>query len=152
MLPGILQGVISFAQATQYDEFVDDNSGAGWSTISNGWVEISKFTVPEERDDGKYTVQWSLDTGQSKGGRNYGIQISYRLGDDGDANPWTIIESIPNLQVSSDNASLLFAGFKNIDIATTGLFQVRVEHGQTTNGGSSLVDSIDLITFKVGDI
>lgn len=146
--PGVFQGAASFAESTQYDEFT---SVALQTTASNDWVEAVKFEVPEERDDGIYTIQWSMKAGQSKGGRDFGIQISYRLGQDADANAWAIIDSIDTLQVPSDNSSFPFSGFSNVTIATTGFFQVRVEFGQTDNGGEAQLSKINLITFRVGD-
>lgn len=148
-LPGVLQGVVSFADATTYDEFTMD---AFQSTTSNGWVEAAKFTVPEDREAGIFTVQWSMKAEQTKGGRDFGIQISFRLGDDGDANPWTVLDSIDTLQVSSDNAAFLHSGFRNVNITADGLFQVRVEFGQTGSGGAAGLSEIELITFRVGEL
>lgn len=147
--PGFIQGVVSFANATSYDEFT---STPLQLTTSNGWVEAARFTVPEAVDAGIFDVQWSQQIGQTKGGRNFGMQVSFRLGDDGDANPWTVINSIDNLQVPSNNSSSLYTGFRNITIATDGLFQIRLEFGQTVSGGVASISEINVVTFRVGDL
>lgn len=147
--PGFIQGVVSFADATTYDEF---SSSSFQSTTSNDWVEAAKFTAPEEREAGIFTIQWSMKAEQTKGGRDFGIQVSARLGDDGDANPWTIIDSIDSLQVPSDNSAFLHSGFRNLPISTTGLFQVRIEYGQTDAGGAAGLSEIELVTFRVGEL
>jgi hypothetical protein len=147
--PGFIQGVVSFADATTYDEFTLDPLQ---TTTSDGWVEAAKYTVPEEREAGIFNVQWSMKVEQSKGGRSFGVQISYRLGDDSNANPWTVIDSINSLQVSSDNAAFLHSGFRNINITSSGLFQIRIEYGQTTAGGAAGLSEIELVTFRVGEL
>ena len=148
-LPGILQGVVSFAESTSYDEF---SSEPEQTTTSNGWVEAARFTVLEERDAGIFDIQWSMKATQTKGGRDFGIQISFREGDDTDANAWVVINSISDLQVPSDNASILYTGFKNQHLDNDAMYQIRVEFGQTVNGGTAKLSGINVVTFRVGDL
>jgi len=147
--PGYVQGIASFAEATSYDSF---QQTAADSTTSNGWVETAKFDSAESVLDGRYSVQWSMELEQSRGGRNMGIQISFRPGDDGDANAWEILNSNDTLQVSSNNASIQHSGFVEVELLTEDVYQVRVEFGQTVSGGTQFVREIDVVVFRVGDI
>ena len=147
--PGFVTGVASFAEATSYDSFQQSPAN---STTSNGWVEVAKFEAKEAVIDGIYSVQWSMEAAQSKGGRNMGIQISVRPGNDADANAWTIINTNAGLQVPSDNARMQYSGFVEVDLLTEDLYQVRVEYGQTTNGGTQTLEEIDVVVFRVGDL
>ena len=149
--PGFVTGVASFAESTSYDSFRDHES-TPTSTTSNGWVEASKFTATEAVLDGVYSVQWSMKTTQSKGGRNMGIQISVREGDDADANPWIILNTNAGLQVPSDNASVQYSGFVEATQNAEDVYQVRVEFGQTTNGGTQSLEEVDVVVFRVGDL
>ena len=147
--PGFVQGVASFAEATSYDSFQDLGP---YSTTDNGWVEAVKFEAVEAVIDGDYSVQWSLKSTQSKGGRNKGVQISFRPGDDVDNNPWEILNSNNTLQVPSDNVSLQYSGFVEVSLLNTDIYQVRVEFGQTVNGGTQTLEEIDVVVFRVGDL
>ena len=147
--PGFVQGVASFAEATSYDSF---QSAGPFSTTSSGWVEVVRFTASEDVIDGLYSVQWSMRLSQSKGGRNLGARISFRPGNDGDANPWVILRSHATLQVASDNASIPYSGFNEVTLSTTGLYQVRFEFGQTINGGTQSATEINFVVFRVGGI
>ena len=142
--PGQFQGTASFAESTTFDEFFDSTQK---NTTSNGWVTYDTFQTPEEKEAGLYYLGWSLAIGQSDKEKRVGIRIRYRPVGSGFTNASDFRET-----VGFDGTFTLHSGFKIVEISTDAFVDLRVQWGQTDDGGTGLIKDVNLIFYRVGDL
>ena len=142
--PGILSGTASFAEATSFDEFFDDTQK---NTTSNGWVTYDTFTTAEIKDAGLYYLGWSVAIGQSDKEKRVGIRVRFRPTGGSFANVSDFRET-----VGFDNTFTLHSGFKIVTLNIDNTVDIRVQWGQTDDGGTGRLKDVNIIFYRVGDL
>lgn len=142
--PGFIQGIPSFAEASEFKEF---SSLTQQNTTSNGWVTFATFTT-DDSTDGEWQIQASFNIGQSDKEKQVGFRLQAR---DGTSGSWTTINSLDTREtVGQDNTFTLRSGFgffthDNGD----GVFQIRVQFGQTDEGGTGRLKNLTVTAVLV---
>lgn len=112
------------------------NDDSTQSTTSNGWVTKSNFPwTTAMLPAGDYVVTFSAELGQSDKEKNVGYRVQWREGTSG---TWLDLTSIVN-GLSIDDGYELRTGFRVITVSSTSVIQVRVQFGQTDEGGTGRI-------------
>jgi hypothetical protein len=144
LVPGFISGVATFSDSTEYKEF---SSLAQQNTTSNGWVTFATFTT-DDATDGQWQIQTSFNIGQSDKQKQVGFRLQAR---DGTSGSWTTIDSLDTLEtVGQDDTFTLKSGFGFFTHSNgDGVFQIRVQFGQTDEGGTGRLKNVTVTAFLV---
>ena len=130
---------------TEFEAFVSDNTQ---STTSNGWVTKDNFPYTTDvKTAGEYIIDFTAEVGQSDKEKQVGFRVQWRLGTSGS---WITLSDTRN-GVSSDDEYALRTGFRQVTLATDTDFQVRLQWGQTDDGGSGLIRNAGIKVGKVAE-
>lgn len=137
----------TLASQTNFQEFEDN---AQDNTTSNGWVTATTFTT-EAVADGRYYVGVASNVGQSDKEKKFGFRVQSR---DGTSGGWSTINPLDVEEtVGSDETFKLLSGFGFHDHDNgDGVFQIRIQFGQTDDGGTARIKNNKVIAYKVADI
>lgn len=142
--PGQITGTAAFADATELQEFA---SLPQQSTTTNGWRTFATFTT-DPVSDGQWEIRTSFNIGQSDKEKQVGFRLQAR---DGTSGSWGTLDSLDTREtVGSDNTFTLRSGFgffthNNGD----GVFQIRVQFGQTDDGGTGRLENVTVVAQLV---
>lgn len=127
------EGVTSIAQET---------------TTSNGWVSKTgyPFLTSLSKTAGQFSIRWSSEVGQTTKNRNYGLRTRWRP----EGGTWVVLGEV-ELSNARNNNFLMQSGFKQVILATNSKIEVDIQHGQTTGGGSSVLQNASMEIRRIGD-
>lgn len=148
-------GSQTFADATNFDDFEELPNQ---NTTSNGWVQFARFTTrndddtaDEARPTGRFVAFVAGQLGQSDKEKKVGFRLQTRTGTSGG---WTTREPL-NFEdtVGSDNTYKLISGFAFFE-HTDGNepYQIRIQFGQTDDGGTGRLRNVKVLTYKVNEL
>lgn len=130
---------------TEFEAFVSDNNQ---STTSNGWVTKSGFPYTTDvKSAGEYIIDFTAEVGQTDKEKAVGFRVQWRSGTSG---TWITLSDTRNA-VSVDDQYALRTGFRQITLAVDTEFQVRLQWGQTDDGGSGLIRNAGIKVGKVAE-
>ena len=115
------------------EAFNDDSTQ---STTSNSWVTKSNFPYTSSTlAAGDYIIDFTAELGQSDKEKDVGYRVQWREGTSG---TWLNLTSIIN-GLSVDDGYELRTGFRIVTVSTSTVIQVRVQWGQTDEGGTGRI-------------
>lgn len=132
--------------AQGFTEFEAFGSATQQNTTSNGWVTKSGYpytTTPKTA--GQYILDYTAQVGQSDKEKQVGFRVQYRLGTSG---TWLTIADIRDA-VSTDDAFQFRTSFELITLPSDGVFQVRLQWGQTDDGGTGYIKNANIKVSRV---
>lgn len=151
-----VDGVWRFLQVLEIDQIPIDaltqfeafESEGEQSTTSNGWVLKSGYPyTTTSKPPGTYVIDHTVQVGQSDKEKNIGHRVQWRPGTTGS---WTTLLDIRDA-VSTDDAFQVRTGFNIVDLPLGGVFQVRIQFGQTDEGGTGKIKEANIKIGKATD-
>ena len=127
----------------QFDAFT---SVALESTTSNSWV--TKATYPYTspvKPAATYMLSHSAIVGQSDKEKEVSHRVQWRQGTSG---TWITLVSVKEA-VSVDDGAQMRTGFSPITLTSDTVFQVRIQWGQTDDGGTGTISDAAIWFIKV---
>lgn len=124
------------------------NSLANQSTTSNGWVTIDTFTT-QQKTSGQFLIQFTAEVAQNSNNTLLGYRAQWRQGT---AGTWV---DLSDFRVSFRNGGEGFdlrTGFQIINLTSNVNFQIRLQFGQTTAGGTATVRNNSVFIQRIGDL
>jgi len=123
-------GAIGFPE---FESFSDDSQE---NTTSNDWVTKDNYPyTTTSKTAGDYIIDYSAQLGQSDKEKEVGFRVQWREGTSGS---WIDLVDVRD-GVSQDDAWQLRTGFNLITLSSSGVFQVRLQWGQTDEGGTGRI-------------
>ena len=139
----IAAGGIPIDALTEFEAFSDDPQE---STTSNGWVTKNNYPYTTDvKTAGDYVVDFSAQIGQSDKEKTVGFRVQWREGTSG---TWITLADARN-GLSADNGTELRTAFRVITLSTDTEFQIRIQWGQTDDGGTGTIENA---TIKIGKV
>ena len=139
----IAAGGIPIDALTEFEAFSDD---AEESTTSNGWVTKNNFPYTTSvKSAGDYVVDFSAQIGQSDKEKTVGFRVQWREGTSGS---WTTLADARN-GLGADDGTELRTAFRVITLSSDTEFQIRIQWGQTDDGGTGTIQNA---TIKIGKV
>lgn len=137
---------VDISSLTEFESF----SGLSQqSTTSNSWVTKSEYPYTTDvKSAGKYIIDFTAQVGQSDKEKEVGSRFQWRPGTSGS---WITLGSEIRDAVSTDGAYQYRTTFTEITLATAGVFQVRIQFGQTDDGGTGLIREANIKIGKVAE-
>ena len=130
---------------TEFEAFASDNNQ---STTTNGWATKSGYPYTTDiKSAGQYVVDFTAEIGQSDKFKQVGFRVQWRLFTSG---AWNTL-SVTKNGVSTDGEYALRSGFRLINLPVTTNFQVRLQWGQTDDGGSGFIKNAGIKIGKVAE-
>lgn len=118
------------------------------STTSNGWVTKTGYPFTTvTKTAGFYIIDHTVQCGQSDKEKNIGHRVQWRQGTSG---TWIDLLDIRDA-VGVDNAFQVRTGFNVVELTSDGVFQVRIQFGQTDEGGTGRIKEANIKIGKVSD-
>jgi hypothetical protein len=137
------QGQFTVDALTEYEAFTSPSLE---STTSNNWVTKSGYPYTSEvKTAGKFIVDFTAVIGQSNSNKVVGFQVEYRLGTSG---TWIELFSILEKYPQSNGESVI-TSFREIELLTDSVIQIRLNWGQTDNGGTGRIEQANIKLGKV---
>lgn len=135
----------SLGDITEAEGFV---SNARETTTSDGWVSKSGFpwTTANTKTAGQFSIRWFAQVGQTKTNRNFGLRIRWRPA----GGIFADLAEV-NLTVNRDGDVVMQSGFKEVTLATDAQIEIDLQHGQTTQGQSSILENVSVEVRRIGD-
>lgn len=125
-------------------EFESFSSPAPQSTTSNGWVTKSGYPfTTTNKTSGTYVVDFTATLSQNSNNSEAGYRIQYRIGTTG---TWIDLFSIIIVFARAGTIPPI-TSFREVTLPSDGVFQLRVQWGQTNQGGSATLSEANL---KIG--
>lgn len=129
-------------------EFEAFESESNQTTTSNGWVTKSGYPFTSAaKEAGRFVIDHTAEVGNSDKEKQTGHRVQWRPGT---AGSWQTLVDIRNA-VSVDGRTELRTGFNIIDLPSDGPFQVRIQFGQTDDGGTGTIRNANIKIGRVGD-
>lgn len=129
-------------------EFEAFESEAEETTTSNGWVTKSGYPYTTvTKTAGFYIIDHTAQVGQSDKEKQISHRVQWREGTSG---TWQTLLEIDDA-VGTDDAFQVRTGFNLVELTADGVFQVRIEYGQTDDGGTGKIKEANIKIGKVGD-
>ena len=134
----------SFSEAFEFQGFAELTQS---STTSNGWVDKLLETT-QAKSGGDYYFGWSLEAGQSDKQKAIGTRVQLDLKD---GNGYQDVQDIRN-GVATAGEFTPRSGFAILDSlpAEPLGYDIRVQFGQTTNGGIGFIQAVSVLIYKIG--
>lgn len=135
----------SVSDLTEAEGFV---SNAQEMTTSDGWVSKTGFPIItiNDKTSGLFSLRWFAQVGQTKASRNFGFRVLWRpLG-----GVWAPLAEIQATVTRDDNV-FMQSGFKEVTLPTTTKIEMDVQHGQTTDGFSSIIENVSVEIRRISD-
>lgn len=128
---------------TEFEAFEDSPNQ---NTASNGWVTKNNYPYTTAvKSAGDYVIDYSAQIGQSDKEKVVGFRVQFREGTGGS---WTTLVDVRD-GLSIDNGYQLRSGFQIITLALSTEFQVRLQWGQTDEGGTGRIRNA---AIKIGKV
>lgn len=129
-------------------EFEAFESASQQSTTSNGWVTKSGYPYTTDvKTAGTYVIDHTAQVGQSDKEKTVGHRVQYREGTSG---TWITLIDIRDA-LSTDGAFQVRTGFNLLTLTTDTVFQLRIQWGQTDDGGTGLIKEANIKIGRVAD-
>ena len=133
------------AAVTEFEAFNDDTQE---STTSNGYVTKNNYPyTTAEKSAGDYVINYTALIGQSDKEKLVGFRAQYR---EGIAGGWTTLADARN-GLGSDDGTELRTGFNVITLASDTEIQIRLQWGQTDDGGTGTIENAAITISRVAD-
>lgn len=130
---------------TEFEAYASDNTQ---STTSNGWVTKAGYPYTTEvKTAGQYVIDFTAEVGQTDKEKQVGFRVQWRQGTSGS---WVKLSDTRN-GVSTDDEYALRTGFRLVTLPIDTEFQVRLQWGQTDDGGSGLIRNAGIKIGKVAE-
>lgn len=140
---GIVEAKNTAVGFTEFEAFTDDSTE---STTSNSWVTKNNYPyTTTTKTAGDYLVDYTAQLGQSDKEKEVGYRVQWREGTSG---TWITLVDVRD-GVSQDGAYQLRTGFNIITLSTDTVFQVRVQWGQTDEGGTGFIRNAAIKVSRV---
>lgn len=127
-------------------EFEAFSSDAQENTTSNGWITKSGFPYTTAvKTQATYVIDHTSQLSNSDAEKQVGYRVQWREGTSG---TWITLVDVRN-GVTQDNEWDLRTGFNLVTLSSETEFQVRIQFGQTDEGGTG---RIRFSAIKVGKV
>jgi hypothetical protein len=134
---------ITIDTLTEFEAF---GSAGLETTTSNGWVTKSGYPyTTTSKSPGDYIVNYTAQIGNNSNNTEIGFRAQWRLGTSG---TWIDLVDIRR-QVPRGGDTILTTGFSIVTLPASGVFQVRIEYGQTDSGGTGSIQEANITIGKV---
>jgi len=138
-------GDIPIEALTEFEAFSDD---AEESTTVNTYRTKNNYPVTSStKSAGTYVIDHSAQIGQSDALKLVGHRVQWRTGTSGS---WTTLVDIRD-SVATDDGYQVRTGFNLVTIATSTVIQVRIQWGQTDDGGTGYIKNAAVKIGKVSN-
>ena len=136
---------LSIDALTEFEAFESPGREA---TTSNGWVTKSGYPYTSvEKSAGFFVIDHTALVGNSDKEKQTGHRVQWRQGTSGS---WITLVDIRNA-VSVDGGTALRSGFNIIELTADTVFQVRIQFGQTDDGGTGDIEEANIKIGKAAE-
>ena len=115
------------------------------STTSNNWITKIEDTTEPVSKDGQYIIIYTAEVGQSQKQKRIGSRISYRT----NGGAYIVISDIQDALSTPDVFQLRTGFFIIPSVAIGDTISVRIEYGQTDDGGIGRIKNSGFISWRV---
>jgi len=130
---------------TEFEAFSSDSEE---TTTSNGWITKSGYPyTTDTKSAGDYVIDHTAQVGQTDKEKTVGHRVQWREGTSG---TWIDLIDIRDA-VSTDDAFQVRTGFNIVTLSSDTDFQVRIQWGQTDDGGTGKIKFANIKIGKVSD-
>lgn len=132
---------LDFVGIAEFESFYEDTLA---TTTSNDWVTYLQEET-EAKSAGNFIILHTIEVGQSDKEKQVGHRVQWRLNATGS---WTTLVDIRDA-VSRDNTYQLRTSFNQISVTEGSTIEIRIQFGQTDDGGTARVQFAGFTTWKV---
>lgn len=133
----------TFESVSEFESFYSSTLN---STTSNGWV-TSFQNETEEKSGGRYIILHTAQVGQSDKEKQIGHRVQWRENATG---TWIDLIDIRDA-VSRDDAFQVRTGFNEVVLSADATIEVRIQFGQTDDGGTGRIKNEGFTVWKVAE-
>lgn len=130
---------------TEFEAYASDSTQ---STTTNNWATKTGYPYTTSvKTAGQYVIDFTAEVGQTDKEKQVGFRVQWREGTSGG---WNTLSDTRN-GLSADDEYSLRTGFRLVTLPVDSNFQVRLQWGQTDDGGSGLIRNAGIKVGKVAD-